>query len=376
MTAKDSAGHVIASPVLEWSTSDATHATVAAGAVRGVARGAASIVARDVRSGVTAQFVVSVPRFPVPLLAQWTAQMTQHAVQHCAEVADTGTATVIKDPPLGATYYDGARVYYQIADYTGQGTFITCARNAAAVYRHYVLYNGGGVPGYWNFPHGQLMDFERRGDTLARGAVVALGTNMYSAPTTPLAWTENFAASRETAYAVNAMRLTEKLGNPHRARLDSMVVQALHHLDQMCVAQTATFVQPFMVGLTAEALIGWHDGSSDQRVLPAVKSCADWMWSHTWLASQNTMQYANTNYCTPSGDCVNTGPAPDLNLLIAPLYAWIYRQTGDATYRARADSLFVGGVRDAWLDGAKQFNQNYRWSFAYVTWREAVPLAP
>ncbi len=38
-------------------------------------------------------------------------------------------------------------------------------------------------------------------------------------------------------------------------------------------------------------------------------------------------------------------------------------------YRDRGDAIFAGGVEQAWLDGGKQFNQNYRWSFDCVTWR-------
>jgi hypothetical protein len=47
----------------------------------------------------------------------------------------------------------------------------------------------------------------------------------------------------------------------------------------------------------------------------------------------------------------------------------MYQQTGDDTYRDRGDQVFAGGVRGAWLDGPKQFNQNYMWSFDYVKWR-------
>ena len=62
-------------------------------------------------------------------------------------------------------------------------------------------------------------------------------------------------------------------------------------------------------------------------------------------------------------------PAPDLNLLIAPMYAWLYRQTGETKYRDQGDALFAGGVKKAYLDGGKQFDQNYWWSFDYVRWR-------
>ena len=62
--------------------------------------------------------------------------------------------------------------------------------------------------------------------------------------------------------------------------------------------------------------------------------------------------------------------APDLNLLIAPAFAWMYQQTGDTTYRDRGDQIFAGGVKGAISTDGKQFNQNYMWSFDYVKWRQ------
>jgi hypothetical protein len=35
----------------------------------------------------------------------------------------------------------------------------------------------------------------------------------------------------------------------------------------------------------------------------------------------------------------------------------------------RGDQIFAGGVTQAYLQNAKQFNQNYRWSFDYIAWR-------
>ena len=67
-------------------------------------------------------------------------------------------------------------------------------------------------------------------------------------------------------------------------------------------------------------------------------------------------------------------PAPDLNLIIAPAYAWMYYMTGDTKYRDWGDQIFAGGVTNAqnWLYLGKQFDQNYWWSPAYVTWRKAA----
>ena len=70
------------------------------------------------------------------------------------------------------------------------------------------------------------------------------------------------------------------------------------------------------------------------------------------------------------------GAAPDLNMLIAPAFAWLYKETGDAKYRDRGDQIFGGGVQHAWLDNGKQFNQNYRWSFDYIRLRPPSDPTP
>jgi hypothetical protein len=75
-----------------------------------------------------------------------------------------------------------------------------------------------------------------------------------------------------------------------------------------------------------------------------------------------------TDRIAPDGSG-GTDPAPDLNLLIAPAYAWMYRQTADVTYRQQGDEIFTGGVRNATLTEDKQFNQNYEYSFDYLAWR-------
>ncbi len=75
-------------------------------------------------------------------------------------------------------------------------------------------------------------------------------------------------------------------------------------------------------------------------------------------------------YVQPTIDGVGSeDPAPDLNLLIAPMYGWLYAQTGASRFRDRGDAIFVGGVGMASLKQNKPFNQNYRSSFDYVEWR-------
>ncbi|AGA26779.1 hypothetical protein [Singulisphaera acidiphila] len=301
---------------------------------------------------------------PIPQLARWWAQMIKFGKTHAASLKETNGPL---DPLLGATYYDAQRVLLQIADFSADRSWLVAADHAMAIYRdRYVLANDGKVPGYWIFPHGLAMHYQRTKDPKSREALVALSQNAaFASDSAPAAWSQNVAMSREVAYNIHNLMKAEEVGEPHRPRLRLLVDQALGHIDQWFISRTAPFHQPFMFGLTAEALIAYHAKTGDARIPEAIRVGADWLWKNTWIAKSRAFRYVDHEAKGVGGP----EPAPDLNLLIAPAFAWLYRRTGNAIYRDRGDAIFAGGVDQAWLIGGKQFNQNYRWSFDYVTWR-------
>ena len=65
----------------------------------------------------------------------------------------------------------------------------------------------------------------------------------------------------------------------------------------------------------------------------------------------------------------SSGPAPDLNLLIVPMFGYVALARQDADLFKFADKVFKAGATKAYLDGGKQFSQSYRWSFDYLKWR-------
>jgi len=316
----------------------------------------------------------------IPELARWKSQMLTFGQKACQTTAAATTA----DEKLGATYYDATRVYEQIADFTGQAAWEDCAEKAKAIYRGYVFRNQGKVPGYWNFTTGFRMDWDRNSDALSKEAGILLSQNAaYCSDATPLASSASAGYSREVAYCIMSYLNAEALGQPRRPRLAALANQALNHIDQWFVSKTfrapGTFplvplaagqyyIQPFMVGLTTQALIRYWEATHDPRVQPVVKVALDWLWTRAWVSGDHAFWYENY-VSDPSKPFPSKPGAPDLNLLIAPAFAWMYHQTGDETYRDRGDQVFAGGVRGAWLYGAKQFNQNYMWSFDYVKWR-------
>ena len=305
---------------------------------------------------------------------------------------------------LDSIYYDAQRVYYQIAQYTGNTAYWNaCAAKAEAIYRdQFVIPNNGNVQGNWIFTMGLRRDFERTGDVtskntaelISRNAAFARDTSCCPAPAGYNPASQEM--SREVAYSINSYMDTEALGYPKRKNKDLYISYALGHIDQWFVTfsnpivPNKWWIQPFMVGLTMRALIQAYDETppaqrtASMLTIPAkIKVALDGLWAGNipgatpgqgaWLPASEAFFYATfidagTCGATP---CIQS-PAPDLNLLIAPAFAWYYLQSGDTAYRTRGDQVFAGGVRGAYLAQGKQFDQNYIYSFDYVTWREAA----
>lgn len=309
----------------------------------------------------------SQPSKPIPFLAEWEENMVKYGAMHCDMLKNRDGSF---DMLLGATYYDAEAVYYQIGDYTKESKWSSCAKAAEDIYANqYALPNKGLVPGYWNFTEGLTQRYLKTGDKRAKDAALIISKNAaYAAEYTPVEWTKDSVLSREVAYAIIGYLNAEELGDGIRARLEEFVDVALGHLDQWFFSRSAPSFRSFMVGLNFTALSEYHQKTGDPRIIPALTRAADELWKRAWVQSAQAFMYDSAK--TDSGDQT---PAPDLNLIIAPAYAYLYHQTGEQRFLDRGDAIFAGGVRNAFLDNPKQFNQNYRWSFDYVKWRSLPP---
>ncbi len=96
-----------------------------------------------------------------------------------------------------------------------------------------------------------------------------------------------------------------------------------------------------------------------------MKRAVDYMWTNNWVASAQAFQYLDSTRCQ-GGD---RGPAPDLNLMVASGFGFLYQQTGNAAYRTNGDAVFTGGVNGAYIGGDKQFNQQFTSSYRYLGYR-------
>ncbi len=297
---------------------------------------------------------------PAPFLTgltQWNTDRVTFGRMHC-------TPNELTLSQANVWYYDGERVYYQIADGTADTSWNACALLEQSIYRPYVLSGNGWLNGYEVFPRGLAMNYQRTGDPLSRQAVAELGELGAYSSFPNAAWMIDWSVAREVAYGIEAGLEDQALGATPTPYFQDQVEMLFGDFDQWFVSKNASYVQPFMVALAAEALIQYWNVSHDPRVPPTLQKAVDQLWQQSWNGSCACFLYYN-------GDGT-TSQAQDLNLLIAPLYGWMYQQSGDGGYRDMGDQVFNSGVKGAWLYGGKQFSQNYRWSDKYVQWRLAI----
>ena len=353
-----------------------------------------------------------------PLHAQWEANML-------AAGAQWGDYLTAFFPAQGTyqeatyTYYDSQRVFYNIAEYTGNAPLWEAyALEGERVYLNYTLYSINdfygydfSFPGYRRFSHGFLGHWAR--DPLAHGTeyLIKIRDNpAYSNPDTAGKANEWYWVrySREVAYALSAHVNAEKAGLArNNARLPLYVAMALSHVNEWVTGQRGNPDEgynrfaPFMAGLTSEALIEYYEweaaqGNTPDNTIPnALQSLADFVWSSTvvggsavglpmWVpdvggtgfphndtggSGVGGFRYEDRLNTESPGD-LTTRVDPDLGLLLAPLYAWLYMRTGDVGYIDKGDLIWEGCVALASVDwNTKIFNQSYRWSFDYMKWR-------
>lgn len=122
----------------------------------------------------------------------------------------------------------------------------------------------------------------------------------------------------------------------------------------------------YMTGLLNDVLIRYHDRFvADPRIVDAVRRSIEYMWTTQWVPNAEAFKYA-------SGPCpgkADTNPAPDLNMQIVNGFGWLGAVRGDPVPIGRGDRIFSGGVKRAWLQGWKQFNENYAAAFRYLSFR-------
>jgi hypothetical protein len=283
-------------------------------------------------------------------------------------------------------YYDEKNTMFQIKQYdtdhslTGNPSqWDACIANGNT-YRTYVIANNGTTRAYYVFPNGLYKDWAINGDTTSKSAVLLLGSG--SSPYTNLdqGGLARAIYAREAAYRLNAEIFNYKAGDTSRTAYMAKAVDInIARADQWVTSGTAEYIQPFMVGLWAQALITCYDdpvctGYHDARIGASIKKVADYLWTNAW----NLSLFPNAFYYNSAQSAAGQAASPGsdyrvLNNLISPMYAWLFKTTGNTTYRDEANTIFQNGVLLNPVGGGagetgKSFNENYRWSFDFVTW--------
>jgi hypothetical protein len=288
----------------------------------------------------------------------------------------------------GGDYYDRALIYYAMWVRTGDPTYWERAGQIAYDYRaKYLEANNFVSSPHWAQLEGLEKHYLMTGDDKSRFAVARVANVMNGYINTTY-MSRAGGDSRIAARVLHSQLLAWRLTPPGQTLAGNSAATYGAHLEA-ALANITAWQQPdgsfpedgvtcggqlnYMVGLQNDALIKTYayyaPATTSQSALRTqiqtiVQKAVDYIWSTQWLPANSAFKYASVQ-------CANGGPtaAPDLNNLIATGFGWLYKRTGNAQYLTNGDAIFAGGVTQAWLNGTKQFNEEYSASFRYLGYR-------
>jgi hypothetical protein len=314
------------------------------------------------------QRVTKLETLLVPFYDEWERAVCSFGDIHGAKFFDP---TLSGGARLNLCYYDAALIYRNLGKTFPTHDYLCVRDEAIKIYRDgYVLAQPqpGKVAGIEVFPDGLYWHYKDTGDERSKQAVILMADNAaFSSQFEIDNWLAPLNSSREAAYALRCKLFSRELGGTP-VGIESLKNICLGHLKQwrdiLDGTNPAPTMEPlqdvrcFMVGLTCQALIEYASRTFAPDIKAAIVQTLNLMWDKMALPDLKTMQY--TDRVIPGvGDL---SPSPDVNMLIAPAYAWIGQVE-------RADLLFEGGL-GAYLTGDKQFNQALRWTWEYFAWRK------
>lgn len=261
------------------------------------------------------------------------------------------------DPALLASYYDGQACAFWLADYTGDPT--TYHANAdifnTAYSVNYGRANSWVIPGYWAFGRGLAERYERLADADALTDLQNLCANAayHASGSLPASNVDRHELSREWSYVVmNLLDLKRvaSISAGQQTRLDACYADLLTIGDDWYTGQTASYVRPFMVGIWARALIQYYEEEADAgekvTIQAAITSAANYIWNNCWNEAGEAFLY--TDRIGGPGDAwassEDGNPAPDLSLLVAPMFAWLWSKTSANSWYIKAGQILDGGL--------------------------------
>jgi hypothetical protein len=348
-------------------------------------------------------------------LATWERQMNERG-RYWGEYLSSSDPAFARDR-LVNEFYDSAHTFYRISEYRGEKEpWFSYAEAALAVYRDgYLIPNDWKAAGWRRSSHGLYYNFLSGGDVTLDQLELIRDMPAYSNIREGRGLGGSERRSRAIALAVQAHVHAERAGSERRmeggvSQLSVFVKWMGSHLYEW---RTGNYqgeypskgprFAPFMMGMTAHALVEYYEwevasGEDPNRYWPrmypidygqgveAASPRVFWptivdalsdvaMWAATQAKHDNGESMFHVD---KSGDVAflyeSTGrgkPAYDLNLMIAHMYAWLWKETGNLRFRTIGDQLFTSGARHGSTLTGKHFNQQYRMAFDFHKWRQA-----
>jgi hypothetical protein len=271
--------------------------------------------------------------------------------------------------------YDRAAINFVWWARTGDTTYLNRAHAIAQAYRtNYLVPALFGTSPHWSQVEGLYLDWIVTGDEASRDAVLRIA-NMFIAydqylDNPGITWMENRVQTR----VLLAFWMAEKIqgvGSPWTARLNAAIPRLLSTQapdGHWGFISTCGGSWNFMTGLLTDALSRMYDqrsgnGGSNPAILTSLTKAANYLWDTQWRQDQS-FNYASA-VCEDGG-----GPtaAPDLNGLILPVFGWLGKTTGDASWFTKGD-VILNSMTQAYIEEYKQLSESYTSSYRYLGYR-------
>jgi hypothetical protein len=276
-------------------------------------------------------------------------------------------------------YYDRALIYYAFWVRSGNPEYFRRASLLAVNYRRdYLEKNNYRSSPHWSQLEGLEQHYLLTGDEASRtavGRVAAEFSQGYFAKLsdhTVSPWMESRIQARVLQSFLLAWRV-QASGPIWTSLLDAGLTKILSTQSadgSYRFPNTCNESLNYMNGMLNDVLIKYYRGyRRDSRIPDAIRRSLDFLWTQ-WMPSQAGFTYISADCLNLSGVWVGLRTAaPDLNNFIVTGFSWYGRYASDASYSQKAELIFSGGVNRAFLQGSKQFNEEYSASFRHLGFR-------
>ena len=404
----DSTGTVVTGVAVGWSV-PATATTIAnvdaTGKVKSMAAGSASIVATV--SGITGSASVTVSSTTTTAPTSPTAPITPPAGSAAFVLQFAGPEIMPSQIPAAFSFYEANFKQYSDAQWaafgplwdagnsisayerpaiyyiwwarTGDTTYLSRAHQTMLNYLdNYLIPAGYATSPHWSQMESLYLDCQITKEPKSCAAIPAVAAVMSAFPSS-----DYFAAvegeARIEARVIMALWMAEKQSGQTNSLLDYAINRALSSMNSSGFTPfTATCGGSlnYMNGMLYDVLTRIHDqrpGSYNAAIEKNAIAYGNYLWSTQWRGvaypGDNSFNYFSVD-CTTSDGVHQGAPtsAPDLNGLMLPMFGWLGKFTGDATWFTKGDQV-LNGMQNASVYLYRQFSESYSASHRYLGYR-------